>query len=406
MPGCQERRRVAAGVVGHVRVRRALVHFTDGDGGARHDAVGVADRADNRARGDLRADRRGPGQRRHGHQGRCEDASRRHSSFSLRPRVGIASLESNLREPAIGAAEVKTGERTAVRRQRRLNSTAVRHGETEERRNGALLVFVFLFLIFFDSQVFSVPSFLRSSLFKQPFQAASLSPSSPFSPLTVLARGPGIVIARACARRKTGLSRCGGTSFAPASTMSCACSRTVFAALLVLAVTATTLRAQESDVPAPEAWVALERGEHAKAASIFREELDRSPRNAVAALRRGLRRAAARPHRRGDRVAEARGRVQPEVRPGDGHALAGRVSGGGSRSGVANDREGGRARAARSRRSRSSSKSGAPSRRCTSGSSSAPASASACCSKGRPKKPSAIGSRRCWSPSTGASARR
>ena len=62
--------------------------------------------------------------------------------------------------------------------------------------------------------------------------------------------------------------------------MSCACSRTVFAALLVLAVTATPLRAQESDVPAPEAWAALDRGEHAKAASIFREELDRSPRNA------------------------------------------------------------------------------------------------------------------------------
>ena len=33
-------------------------------------------------------------------------------------------------------------------------------------------------------------------------------------------------------------------------------------------------------MPAPEAWAALERGDHAKAASIFREELDRSPRNA------------------------------------------------------------------------------------------------------------------------------
>ena len=47
-----------------------------------------------------------------------------------------------------------------------------------------------------------------------------------------------------------------------------------------LAVTAATLPAQESNVPAPEAWAALERGDHAKAASIFREELDRSPRNA------------------------------------------------------------------------------------------------------------------------------
>jgi len=54
----------------------------------------------------------------------------------------------------------------------------------------------------------------------------------------------------------------------------------VFAALLMVAVTATSLRAQESAVPAPEGWAALERGEHAKAASIFREELDRSPRNA------------------------------------------------------------------------------------------------------------------------------
>jgi hypothetical protein len=54
----------------------------------------------------------------------------------------------------------------------------------------------------------------------------------------------------------------------------------VFAALVWLAVTAATVAAQESGPPAPEAWAALERGDHAKAASIFREELDRSPRNA------------------------------------------------------------------------------------------------------------------------------
>lgn len=39
--------------------------------------------------------------------------------------------------------------------------------------------------------------------------------------------------------------------------------------------------AQEQELPAPEAWAALERGDAAKAAAIFREELDRSPRNAM-----------------------------------------------------------------------------------------------------------------------------
>ena len=37
----------------------------------------------------------------------------------------------------------------------------------------------------------------------------------------------------------------------------------------------------EQDLPAPEAWAALDRGDPAKAAAIFREELDRSPRNAM-----------------------------------------------------------------------------------------------------------------------------
>jgi len=56
--------------------------------------------------------------------------------------------------------------------------------------------------------------------------------------------------------------------------------RVVVAALVLLAVTATTLPAQDSERPPSEAWAALERGDHAKAASILREELDRSPRNA------------------------------------------------------------------------------------------------------------------------------
>ncbi len=39
--------------------------------------------------------------------------------------------------------------------------------------------------------------------------------------------------------------------------------------------------AQEQELPAPEAWAALDRGDPAKAAAIFREELDRRPRNAM-----------------------------------------------------------------------------------------------------------------------------
>jgi len=37
----------------------------------------------------------------------------------------------------------------------------------------------------------------------------------------------------------------------------------------------------EQDLPAPEAWAALDKGDASKAAAIFREELDRSPRNAM-----------------------------------------------------------------------------------------------------------------------------
>ncbi len=72
--------------------------------------------------------------------------------------------------------------------------------------------------------------------------------------------------------------------------MSFASLRTIAAALLLLAGTATALLAadrvaadhpaQDGERPASEAWAALERGDHAKAAAIFREELDRSPRNA------------------------------------------------------------------------------------------------------------------------------
>lgn len=48
---------------------------------------------------------------------------------------------------------------------------------------------------------------------------------------------------------------------------------------LLLAAFGTPARSQE--LPAPEAWAALERGDASKAAAIFREALERSPYNAV-----------------------------------------------------------------------------------------------------------------------------
>ncbi|MCA1559475.1 MAG: tetratricopeptide repeat protein [Acidobacteria bacterium] len=45
--------------------------------------------------------------------------------------------------------------------------------------------------------------------------------------------------------------------------------------------TAEATEPQERELPAPAAWAALERGDAAKAAAIFREELERSPRNAM-----------------------------------------------------------------------------------------------------------------------------
>ena len=51
-----------------------------------------------------------------------------------------------------------------------------------------------------------------------------------------------------------------------------------FGFLLTLFVTRL---AGGQEMPAPEAWVALNQGDHARAASLFREALERSPRNAV-----------------------------------------------------------------------------------------------------------------------------
>jgi tetratricopeptide (TPR) repeat protein len=44
---------------------------------------------------------------------------------------------------------------------------------------------------------------------------------------------------------------------------------------------AQPLEPMEQEMPAPEAWAALQRGDAARAAAIFREELERSPRNAA-----------------------------------------------------------------------------------------------------------------------------
>ena len=61
--------------------------------------------------------------------------------------------------------------------------------------------------------------------------------------------------------------------------------RRVFGALALTAVIASPIwvvrAAQQRDIPAPEGWAALDRGDAAKAAAVFREALDRSPGDAV-----------------------------------------------------------------------------------------------------------------------------
>src|SRR5687767_14838755 len=55
--------------------------------------------------------------------------------------------------------------------------------------------------------------------------------------------------------------------------------RRFLVALLLVSSFAPIVILQE--LPAPDAWVALERGDASKAAAIFRDALDRSPRDAV-----------------------------------------------------------------------------------------------------------------------------
>ena len=51
--------------------------------------------------------------------------------------------------------------------------------------------------------------------------------------------------------------------------------------LTLLAAALALSRVHAQEVPAPEAWAALERGDASRAAAIFRDALDRSPSNAV-----------------------------------------------------------------------------------------------------------------------------
>ena len=55
----------------------------------------------------------------------------------------------------------------------------------------------------------------------------------------------------------------------------------ILAALLVSPPNLRVLWAQQMQLPAPEAWAALDRGDAEKAAAIFREEIERSPDNAA-----------------------------------------------------------------------------------------------------------------------------
>ena len=55
----------------------------------------------------------------------------------------------------------------------------------------------------------------------------------------------------------------------------------VCVAIFLVTLGAEVTSSRQSELPAPEAWAALNRGDAAKAASLFREALDRSPRDPV-----------------------------------------------------------------------------------------------------------------------------
>lgn len=57
--------------------------------------------------------------------------------------------------------------------------------------------------------------------------------------------------------------------------------RHFFAVVLLVSSFAVVVSTASQELPAPEAWAALERGDASKAAAIFRDELDRSPRNPI-----------------------------------------------------------------------------------------------------------------------------
>jgi tetratricopeptide (TPR) repeat protein len=57
------------------------------------------------------------------------------------------------------------------------------------------------------------------------------------------------------------------------------CSTLICLTLSLVIVGAEATSSRQGELPTPEAWEALKRGDAAKAASLFREALDRSPRN-------------------------------------------------------------------------------------------------------------------------------
>jgi tetratricopeptide (TPR) repeat protein len=64
-------------------------------------------------------------------------------------------------------------------------------------------------------------------------------------------------------------------------TRSATAAAAVVVCLLTMSWPERVVHAQRGDLPVPEAWTALENGDAAKAAGLFREALERSPSNAV-----------------------------------------------------------------------------------------------------------------------------
>ena len=72
-----------------------------------------------------------------------------------------------------------------------------------------------------------------------------------------------------------------GTRFANTRVMRSRRLATFFCLVVLLLTVASQVARAQGEIPAPEAWAALERGDAARAASLFREALERSPSNPV-----------------------------------------------------------------------------------------------------------------------------